>query len=190
MKTLTVGERLYWAYANPAMAHTAVSRNSPRYRPVHFMVRSKLYFGLRTNSMNIGSFADDERLKMILPQSCCYCGNTSSLAIDHLIPRKRGGPDTGDNLVWACRSCNSAKGATDLLEWFAKQKRFPPLLLLRRYLKLAIEFSVASGIINTPLSEAPELPFVLSAIPAVFPQPGELRLWVVDVLLRSKSGAD
>jgi hypothetical protein len=182
MNILTVGERLHWAYANLAMAHAAITSKSSKYGRVHFMVRSKLYSGLRTNSMNIGPLADDERLKMILPQACCYCGSAAFLAADHLIPRKRGGPNTGDNLVWACRSCNSSKCGTDALEWLARQKRFPPLLLLRRYLKLAIEFSTAMEIMNMPLVEVPELPFVLSAIPFNFPQPGELRLWVSDLV--------
>lgn len=51
--------------------------------------------------MNIKSFFDDERLKMILPQNCNYCGSTKKLAVDHLIPRKKGGLNIGENLVWA-----------------------------------------------------------------------------------------
>ena len=115
---------------------------------------------------------------MILPQSCCYCGSVIALAADHLIPRKRGGPDKGDNLVWACRSCNSSKGASDALEWFAKQAGFPPLLILRRYLKLAIEFSIANEIMDVLLADAPEVPFQLTAIPHFFPPPGQLQMWV------------
>lgn len=42
---------------------------------------------------------------------CRYCGATDDLTIDHLIPRCRGGNDKPSNLVVACRSCNSSKGA-------------------------------------------------------------------------------
>jgi hypothetical protein len=101
MDIATVGERLYWAYANLAMAHSAIDCKSAKYERTHFMVRNRLYSGLRPKSMNLGPLADDDRLKMILPQACCYCGSRISLATDHLVPRKRGGPDTGDNLVWA-----------------------------------------------------------------------------------------
>ena len=76
--------------------------------------------------MSIGPLADDERLKMVLPQACCYCGNHDHLSVDHLIPTKRGGANTGDNLVWACRSCNSSKCASDALEWLVKKNEFPP----------------------------------------------------------------
>jgi HNH endonuclease len=179
---VTVGDRLYWAYANLAMAHAAVETGASRYGALHYMIRSRLYNGLKSGSMQIGRLAQDERLKMILPQACCYCAGTTCLAADHLIPRKRGGADSGDNLVWACRSCNSSKGACDALEWLAKQDRFPPLLLLRRYLKLAIEFSLASDLMNVPLTEAPELPFVLTAIPILFPPPVGMQLWVGSLL--------
>jgi hypothetical protein len=109
MEVTTVGELLHWSYANLAMAHAAVSANAEKYHPRHYMIRSRLYAGLSTGAMKIGPLADDERLKMILPQACCYCGDRELLTVDHLIPTKRGGANTGDNLVWACRSCNSSK---------------------------------------------------------------------------------
>ena len=62
-KILTVGDQLYWAYANLAMAHAAVERNAPRYGTVHYVIRARLFKGLRTGTMNIGSLAQDERLK-------------------------------------------------------------------------------------------------------------------------------
>lgn len=69
----------------------------------------------------------------------------------------------------------------DALEWIAKRQQFPSLLLLRRYLKLVIEMSLEKSIMNTPLSEAPKVPYTLSAIPIKFPPPGQLRLWVNDL---------
>ena len=95
--------------------------------------------------MNVSSIVKDERLKMVLPQACSYCGCRESLSIDHVLPTSRGGPDSSDNVVWACKSCNSSKGATDLLVWLKPRVGFPPLLLLRRYLKLAIEYSRRVG---------------------------------------------
>jgi hypothetical protein len=49
---------------------------------------------------------------------------------------------------------------------------FPPLLLLRRYLKLAIEFSVQGKLMALPLGEAVGLPFDLAAMPHRFSAPG------------------
>jgi|SRR5665647_1448386 len=41
--------------------------------------------------------------------ACVYCGNTENLCIDHSIPVMLGGDDHIDNLVTACKSCNSGK---------------------------------------------------------------------------------
>jgi hypothetical protein len=44
--------------------------------------------------------------------TCQYCGRKfaeGELTIDHVIPRERGGRNTWENLVTACRQCNSAK---------------------------------------------------------------------------------
>jgi hypothetical protein len=43
--------------------------------------------------------------------TCSYCGLECVPTIDHVVPRSRGGDDTPSNLVVACRSCNSRKGA-------------------------------------------------------------------------------
>lgn len=44
---------------------------------------------------------------------CQYCGRrppVRDLNIDHVMPRSRGGPDSWENLVTACRICNLRKG--------------------------------------------------------------------------------
>lgn len=43
---------------------------------------------------------------------CAYCGNKfpeKSLTCDHVTPKSRGGKDTWDNCVAACKPCNSMK---------------------------------------------------------------------------------
>ena len=42
---------------------------------------------------------------------CQYCSkNKRPLTIDHVVPKDRGGKDTWENLVAACRKCNTKKG--------------------------------------------------------------------------------
>lgn len=48
---------------------------------------------------------------------CAYCGAEDKLTIDHVVPISRGGLDAPDNVVPACKSCNSSKGAKTLDEW-------------------------------------------------------------------------
>lgn len=57
--------------------------------------------------------------------TCQYCGSTSRLTIDHVIPRCRGGEDTWENLVVACSSCNTKKGNTLLEQTNMKLARKP-----------------------------------------------------------------
>tara|TARA_A100001037_G_scaffold304655_1_gene342159 strand:- start:15806 stop:16396 length:591 start_codon:yes stop_codon:yes gene_type:complete len=50
---------------------------------------------------------------------CLYCGGTFSdgtLTRDHVVPGSRGGRDTWDNVVAACKRCNHHKGSRLLEE--------------------------------------------------------------------------
>jgi 5-methylcytosine-specific restriction endonuclease McrA len=42
---------------------------------------------------------------------CRYCGSDEDIEADHVIPESRGGLGTVENLVTACRKCNSKKKA-------------------------------------------------------------------------------
>ena len=179
---LTVRKVIAESYANLAMAHMAFSEQASSYSRRHFMVRARLRKGLLQGTMSMRPIADDEKLKMVLPQACSYCGGADHLSVDHLIPTSRGGPNTGENLVWACRSCNSSKGRKDALAWwFAKRPGFPPILLLRRYLKLVWNLCEAKNMLDQPARTGMGLAFEIDAIPITYPPPSELRLWVIPI---------
>ena len=40
--------------------------------------------------------------------TCAYCGDVAD-QVDHVHPKSKGGEDTLDNLVAACKKCNYAK---------------------------------------------------------------------------------
>ena len=42
---------------------------------------------------------------------CQYCSSKSSLTIDHVFPRHRGGETTWENVVCCCLKCNNKKGS-------------------------------------------------------------------------------
>ena len=44
--------------------------------------------------------------------TCAYCGDVAN-EVDHIYPKVKGGEDTLDNLVAACRKCNLRKGARE-----------------------------------------------------------------------------
>ena len=197
----TVGESLFWSYANLAMAFTGGRHDKHTYQQIDYIVRNKLYYGLLRGTHQIASFLKDEMEKLDASDACCYCGSQSNLTLDHLIPQFKGGKHSADNLVVACRSCNSSKNALDLMEWMAKKKQFPPLRLLRRYLKLAIQYCVENGLMDVMLEPRgsaspkqatlfddldknsiserseraiPAWPFAIGLIPHRFPDPVDL----------------
>jgi 5-methylcytosine-specific restriction endonuclease McrA len=45
--------------------------------------------------------------------TCMYCGKqleSHELSVDHIMPKSRGGKETWENLVTACKTCNCMKG--------------------------------------------------------------------------------
>lgn len=54
---------------------------------------------------------------------CVWCGKGVEdgiiLSLDHIIPQCQDGPDTPDNLVTACRTCNQIRGCRNITK-FAK----------------------------------------------------------------------
>jgi 5-methylcytosine-specific restriction endonuclease McrA len=64
--------------------------------------------------------------------SCVYCGSTKDLTLDHVMPRSRGGRTSWDNLVTACKSCNSRKGdnTPEEANMLLKQPPFKPSFVM------------------------------------------------------------
>lgn len=182
VEPITIGESLYWAYANLAMMEAVLKDGIARPGPKHFAIRSRLYAGLCRGAMEVRGFFDDEKLKLHLPKACWYCGSDGALSVDHIVPQATGGKHGGENLIYSCRRCNSSKGSKDLLVWMKGRGEFPPLYLLRRYLKMAIEYCRQQGLMAHPFADleriAEDRPFALALIPHRFPPASELSLWI------------
>jgi 5-methylcytosine-specific restriction endonuclease McrA len=70
--------------------------------------------------------------------SCQYCGRTQSssdLTLDHVLPRSRGGKNTWENVVAACKPCNHRKGNRTPAEAHVRLLRQP---FRPRYLALVV----------------------------------------------------
>lgn len=67
-----------------------------------------------------------------------------------------------------------------MLVWLEAKGQFPPLLLLRRYLKLVLTQCENAGVLDLPFEDIgyhPLAPDIL-CIPTAFPQPSNLVLFV------------
>ncbi len=67
---------------------------------------------------------------------CQYCG-ASAENIDHVIPRSKGGPHAWDNVVAACRPCNTAKRDRMLEDSGMKLRRAPAVPRHRAWVLVA-----------------------------------------------------
>ncbi len=170
----TLKELLYWSYSNFSILSCAWGKNS--YTRFDFILRRKNYQELMSGKMEVHSLFADEKRKLSADKCCVYCGSTKVLQIDHIIPKNKGGKDSGENLVWACRSCNASKNDTDLLEWYSFRNEFPPTSILLNYMKLVIFYCKENSLMDLKIEDALKLnlPFSLHHIPLEFPKPNEV----------------
>ncbi|WP_133965165.1 HNH endonuclease [Eubacterium limosum] len=76
----------------------------------------------------------DERMRILnmFDGHCAYCGckiEYNEMQIDHVIPLRRGGADTVENMLPACRSCNHYKSTLDLEDFRKMIEKMPDTLI-------------------------------------------------------------
>ena len=76
---------------------------------------------------------------------CAYCGATGQpLQRDCVLPISRGGRYTIDNVVPACRSCNTSKCNTEVTSWL-RRKRMDERAFLARHVEIWTELETFVG---------------------------------------------
>ena len=86
---------------------------------VNFLKRMYMYRRKQTIK-GAGIYPSLERIKRLYEDFlnlCAYCGLNKADTIDHIIPLTKGGTNGIENLLPACRSCNSQKRDKLLVEW-------------------------------------------------------------------------
>jgi len=63
-----------------------------------------------------------ESIKVVFENKCAYCGKEKPLEQDHFVPLNSRGEYTHNNIIPACRSCNSSKHDYDFFDWYPKRK--------------------------------------------------------------------
>lgn len=178
-KYQTIRELIYWFYSNLAMAHEAITKGKEKYDRTSFIIRSRLFSGLKKGTMTFGSIIDDEKVKIQYSDICAYCGKSDNVSIDHIIPKLKGGKESADNLIRVCSHCNSSKGAKDMMTWHLEHDEFPSILIMRRYIKLIFQYCSENNLLDIDLNEIDSLtlPFDIKHIVTEFPAPNRLQLY-------------
>lgn len=79
---------------------------------------------------------------------CAYCGATGMpLQRDCVLPISRGGRYTLDNVVPACRSCNTSKCNDEVTSWLRRKRLDERSFLLRH---LEIRTTLALSMLGAP----------------------------------------
>lgn len=177
-KYQTFADLLYASYSGLQTLGFALAKGKRRYDRECYAFRESVIKRLKAGEMKIGDLYQNIIRQMTSPHDACwYCGRSVSdcgpLTADHIFPRMKGGENVSDNLIMVCRSCNSSKGAKDLLAWYRERGEFPPMRVLAHYLKLVNQYALDSGLLGLSLEELSgmDLPFDFRYLPLPYPQP-------------------
>ena len=64
-------------------------------------------------------------------KNCVYCGDESSLTIEHIVPVSAGGNNDLNNLAIACTTCNCSKQNKNILDWLNGRKPYNTNVILK-----------------------------------------------------------
>ncbi len=111
--------------------------------PVYFQTVNKSLAYPKPSIIRVFRYVRQEYTKVPLTRTnvykrdqftCVYCGNTNKaeLTLDHVVPKSKGGKDSWNNLVTACKKCNGEKADLTLEEWGKEnpQPKRPHFLML------------------------------------------------------------
>ncbi len=143
----TVGDQIFWQYAKLISKSAGFGNKHRAFQMDRFI---KLREGKITWSSNIREWLREHEK----PDECIYCGSKTDLTTEHILPQSCGGPDITDNVIRACRKCNSSKGSKRLYEWIGiKNKDAIPRIAEGKYLKLLYSLHEEFGTLNCDKNE-------------------------------------
>ncbi len=145
----TVRDLIYWYYAE-------LIARSAGFKDNYGFVVSR-WKKLKSGQMKWSSTIRDHQKEWEKGKVCVYCGSEKNLTLDHIIPVSRAGVDprikalleSTDNIVWACKKCNSSKRDKDVFEWYGKEGIDEiPKLVLSKFLKLVYKIHETQGTLD------------------------------------------
>jgi 5-methylcytosine-specific restriction endonuclease McrA len=147
----TIRDLIYYQYAKIIAKRAFSCADGEAAKRGHYGFIKKTFRDLQSGAMSWSDILREDWQFVESDKQCVYCGASQSLTREHIVPRTlhiKPECATCDriqgihNQVWACSSCNSAKGTRGLYEFyksrFAPGENFfdgLPVLLEKKYLK-------------------------------------------------------
>ena len=147
----TIRDLIYWQYAK-------IIGESAGFGKKQFAFVMDRFKKLQSSEIEWSTAIREYVKEREKPNECLYCGAKQNISTDHLIPRSKGGPDTADNAVIACKKCNSSKGEKGIYEWFKLDGRYEvPRIAEGKCLKLLYQLHEDKDTLNTEVTEIEKL---------------------------------
>jgi 5-methylcytosine-specific restriction endonuclease McrA len=86
-------------------------------------ILNQKYIARKKNLESTLTTLDWEEIKKDFKNECAYCGEKTSLEIEHIIPVSKGGGLTKSNIIPSCKKCNINKGNKNFIKWY-RNKNF------------------------------------------------------------------
>jgi len=142
----TIRDLILWQYAKIISESAGAGKKNYAFVMDRF---KKLQSGEVVWSTSIREYLKEKEK----PDTCIYCGKAGKLTLEHILPRSRNGPDSPDNAIMVCPSCNSSKGNKRLYEWMGLENRYEVSRIAEgKYLKLLYALHEKRGTLDLPAS--------------------------------------
>lgn len=139
----TIRDLIYWQYGKLIAESAGIGKNQNPF------IMNRL-MKLRSGDIEWSGAIREYIREREMPNQCIYCGSPDNLSYDHLIAQNSNGPDIPENVVMACRSCNSSKGDKGIYEWFElPQRNKIPRIAEGKYLKLLYKLHEEKGTLDS-----------------------------------------
>lgn len=141
----TIRDLIFWQYAK-------IISESAGFKKTDYGFIMDRFKKLQNGNIEWSGSIHEYVIEREKPDKCIYCSRKEKLTLEHILPTSRGGPNTPENAVMVCSSCNSSKGAKRLYEWIGLDGRNDvPRIAEGKYLKLLYTLHEKNGTLNKNL---------------------------------------
>lgn len=118
-KAVAIAYARQWRKDNPGYWRVRKARDPEKWNTLALISNEK-HKAVRKQAPGAGVTREEwAAIKEEYGHRCAYCAQKTKLTMDHVQPVSKGGAHDTDNVVPACKWCNSSKWDRPILTWLA-----------------------------------------------------------------------